>query len=43
VTHAFAKVTAKVSRAEIQKAKKYQSDFLSRFDESDLEAIHDDI
>jgi len=43
LTHAFAKVTAKVPRAEIQKAKKYRSDFLSRFEESDLEAMHDDI
>lgn len=42
-THAFAKVTAKVPRAEIQKAKKYQFDFLSRFKESDLEAMYDDI
>jgi len=41
--HAFAKVTAKVPRVEIQKAKKYRSDFLSRFKESDLEAMHDDI
>ena len=43
LTHAFAKVTAKVSRAETQKAKKYRSDFLSRFKESDLETMHDDI
>ncbi len=41
--HAFAKVTAKVPRVEIQKAKKYRSDFLFRFKESDLEAMHDDI
>jgi len=43
LTHAFAKVTAKVPRAEIQKVKKYRSDFLSRIEESDLEAMHDDI
>ena len=43
LTHAFVKVTAKVPRSEIQKAKKYRSDFLSRFEESDLEAMHDDI
>ncbi len=43
LTHVFAKVTAKVPRAEIQKAKKYRSDFLSRFEESDLEEMHDDI
>lgn len=43
LTHAFAKVMAKVPRAEIQKAKKYRSDFLSRFEESDLEAMHNDI
>ena len=43
MTHAFVKVTAKVPKAEIQKAKKYRSDFLSRFEEFDLEAMHDDI
>lgn len=43
LTRAFAKVTAKVPRAEIQKAKKFRSDFLSRFEASDLEAMHDDI
>lgn len=43
LTHAFMKVTAKVPRAEIQKAKKYRSDFLSRFKESDLEAMYDNI
>jgi len=43
LTHAFAKVTAKVPRAEIQKAKKYRSDFLTRFKESDQEAMYDDI
>jgi phage-related protein len=43
LTHAFAKVTAKVSRVEIQKAKKYRSDFFSRFEEPDLEPMHDDI
>ncbi|HUU79840.1 MAG TPA: type II toxin-antitoxin system RelE/ParE family toxin [Acidobacteriota bacterium] len=43
LTHAFVKVTAKVPKAEIQKAKKYRSDFLSRFEEFDLEAMHDDI
>jgi phage-related protein len=43
LTHAFTKVTAKVPRAEIQKAKKFRSDFLSRIKESDLEAMHDDI
>ena len=39
LTHAFAKVTAEVPRAEIQKAKRFRSDFLSRFKESDLEAM----
>jgi len=43
LTHAFAKVMAKVPKVEIQKAKKYRSDFLSRFEEFDLEAMHDDI
>ncbi|GAG01649.1 unnamed protein product [marine sediment metagenome] len=43
LTHAFVKVTARVPRAEIQQAKKYRSDFLSRIKESDLEALHDDI
>ena len=43
LTHAFVKVTTKVPRAEIQKAKKYRSDFLSRFRKSDLEVTHDDI
>jgi phage-related protein len=43
LTHAFIKVTAKVPRAEIKKAKKYRSDFLSRFEESDLEATHENI
>ncbi len=43
LTHAFMKVSAKVPWAEIQKAKKYRSDFLSRFEESDLEEMHDDI
>jgi phage-related protein len=43
LTHAFVKVPAKVPRAEIQKVKKYRSDFLSRFEGSDLEAMHDDI
>lgn len=43
LTHAFVKVTTKVPKAEIQKAKKYRSDFLSRFEEFDLEAMHDDI
>ena len=43
LAHAFVKVTAKVPKAEIQKAKKYRSDFLSRFEEFDLEAMHDDI
>jgi phage-related protein len=43
LTHDFVKVTAKVPNAEIQKAKKYRSDFLSRFKESDLEEKYDDI
>ena len=43
LTHAFMKTTAKVPRAEIQRAKKCRADFLSRFKKSDLEAMHDDI
>lgn len=43
LTHTFEKVTAEVPRVEIQKVKKYRSDFLSRFKESDLEAMHDDV
>ena len=43
LTQAFVKVTARVPRAEIQKAEKFRSDFLSRFKESDLEAMYDDI
>ena len=43
LTHAFMKTTAKVPRAEIQRVKKYRTDFLSRFKKSDLEAMHDDI
>ena len=43
LTHTFAKVTVKVPRAEIHKAKKYRSDFLSRFKESDLEAMYNDV
>ena len=43
LTHTFAKVTAQAPQAEIQKAKKYRSDFLFRHKESDLEAMHDDI
>lgn len=43
LTHSFLKVTTKVPRAEIQKAKKYRFDFLSRFGESDLEAMYDDV
>ena len=43
LTHTFTKVSAKVPRAEIQKARKYRSDCLSRFKESDLEVMHDDI
>ena len=43
LTHTFAKMTVKVSRVEIQKAKKYRSDFLSRFKASDLKVMHDNI
>jgi len=43
LTHAFVKTSAKVPWAEIKKAKKYQAAFLSRFGESELEAIYDNI
>ena len=43
LTHAFMKTTAKVPKAEIQRAKTYRADFLSRYKKSDLEAMHDDI
>lgn len=43
LTHAFVKAAARVPRAEIQQAKKYRSDFLFRFKELDLEALHDKI
>ena len=47
LTHAFMKTSAKVPREEIKKeikkAKKYRAGFLSRFGESELEAIYDDI
>ena len=43
LTHPFMKTTAKVPRAEIQRAMKCQADFLSRFKKSDLEAMYDDI
>ena len=43
LTHAFVKAMAKAPQAEIQKAKKYRADFLSRHIESDLEVMHDDV
>ncbi len=43
LTHAFVKATAKVLRAEIKRAKNYRSDFLSRFEKTDLEAMYDDV
>ncbi len=43
LTHAFVKATAKVPRAEIKRAKNYRSDFLSRFEKTDLEAMYDDV
>ena len=43
LTHAFTKTSAKVPRAEIKKAKEYRAGFLSRFGESELEAIYDNI
>jgi len=36
LTHAFMKTTAKVPTAEIQRARKYRADLLSRFKKSDL-------
>ena len=36
LTHAFMKTTAKVPKAEIQRAKKCRADFLARFKKSDL-------
>ena len=43
LTHVFVKTTARVPTKEIQKAKEYRTVFLSRLDESDLEAMKDDI
>ena len=43
LTHVFVKTTARVPTEEIQKAKEYRTVFLSRLDESDLEAMKDDI
>lgn len=43
LTHAFTKTTAKVPPAELEEAKRYRSDFLSRYRESDMEELYDDI
>jgi phage-related protein len=43
LTHAFVKTSAKVPRVEIKKAKEYRAGFLSRFRESEMEAIYDNI
>jgi hypothetical protein len=42
LTHAFIKTTDKVPISEIEKAKKYQKDFLARIDEKKLQELKDE-
>ena len=41
LTHGFTKTTSRVPSAQIKKAKKYRTDFLNRYEESDLEKYYD--
>jgi len=43
LTHSFVKTTARVPRKEIEMAKTRRADFLSRFRQSDVEAMREDI